>query len=239
MPGRHTIFDDILFAALLLIPFIERYITWPRLLARLATGEEGIRLQFYRAAILSQWLLAAFLLVIWTRRPWAWLLLRWSTPLRLGVGSCVAIGAIALLRWQRVQALRSQRARDQVRRQLEYARPLLPHTAAESHLFHFVSVTAGICEELLFRGFLYWYLAVWTGPLAAAVLSSLIFGLGHIYLGAAHVPKAAAAGLFFACVAVGSGALWPAMIIHAALDWNSGELGFQVLSRGELPADPA
>lgn len=238
MPGRHTIFDHILFAILLLIPLIERYVTWPRLLARLASGEEDVRLHFYRAAIFSQWLLAAYLLAIWIRRPWHWLLLAASSPLRLGLGFAVAVAIAALLRAQRVRALRSQSALDRARRQLQYAAPLLPRTAVENRLFHAVSITAGICEELLFRGFLYWYLAVWTGPWAAVLLSSLIFGMGHIYLGVAHVPKATLAGLFFACVALASGALWPAMIIHAALDWNSGEIGFAVFSRSE-PEGPA
>ncbi|MFP5277328.1 MAG: CPBP family intramembrane glutamic endopeptidase [Acidobacteriota bacterium] len=235
MQARHTVFDHILFAVLLLIPLIERYITWPRLLARLNTGEENVRLHFYRASILSQWLLTGYLVAIWAGRPWHWLLLTASSPLRLGLGLAVALGIVLLFRSQRKHALESERAMDHARRQFEYAVPLLPHTAAENRLFHLVSVTAGICEELLFRGFLYWYLALWTGPVAAAILSSLIFGLGHIYLGVAHVPKAGLAGLFFACVALASGALWPAMIIHAAMDWNSGELGFRILSRPPLP----
>lgn len=238
MPSRHTIFDDILFAVLLLIPFIERYVTWPRLLERLASGEANVRLQFYRATILSQWILAAYVLGIWFGRPWRWLLMGGSSPLRLGIGLAAALGVAVLLGRQRVQALKSEEAIDSARRQLQYAAPVLPHTPAESRLFHFVSVTAGICEELLFRGFLYWYLAVWTGPLAAVILSSLIFGLGHVYLGVGHVPKTTLAGLFFACVAVGSGALWPAMLIHAAMDWNAGELGFQILSRPAAAGEP-
>jgi len=70
---------------------------------------------------------------------------------------------------------------------------------------------------------------VWTGVVAAVILSSLLFGIGHIYLGRAHVPKTALAGLFFACLALASGSLLPAMLLHAAMDWNSGELGFRIL----------
>lgn len=239
MPARHTIFDDILFAVLLLIPFLERHITWPRLLAQLASGEENVRLRFYRAAILSQSILTIYLLGIWAGRPWRWLLMGSSTPLRLGLGLAVAIGIAVLFRAQRVQTLKSERSIDHARRQLAYATPLLPHTLAESRLFHLVSVTAGVCEELLFRGFLYWYLAVWTGPVVAVVLSSLIFGLGHLYLGVAHVPKTALAGLVFACIALGSGALWPAILIHAAMDWNAGELGFRIVSRSVATGEPA
>ncbi len=241
MTGAHRIFDNLLFALLLAIPFIEWRWVWPRFLARVASGEPNVRMRFYRAILVGQWLIALALIAWWVsrERPWALLLLGPSTPLRLGIGLALALAISAFLYWQRVQILKREDALAKVRPQLESAAPLLPHNDCEMRRFRVVSVTAGVCEELLFRGFLIWYFAVWTGPIAAIVLSSIVFGLGHLYLGPIHVLKTAAAGLFFACLVVASGSLWPAILIHASMDWNSGEIGFRILSASAADAPSA
>lgn len=232
----HSLFDHILFAVLLAIPFIEWRFTWPAFLARLASGEPGVRIHFYRATILTEWLVVLCLLAYWSSRPWTWLLLGPSTPLRLGLGLAGAAIAVYLLRLQNVQVLKSENAMARIRRQLEGPEPLLPHTPAERRLFRLLSVTAGVCEEILFRGFLFWYFAVWAGPTASVILSSIVFGAGHVYLGAANVPKTTVVGFLLACVALACGSLWPAIILHAALDWNSGELAYSILTRPPTPA---
>ncbi|MDQ3607147.1 MAG: CPBP family intramembrane metalloprotease, partial [Gemmatimonadota bacterium] len=61
---------------------------------------------------------------------------------------------------------------------------LLPRTPTEKAAFVGVSVTAGVCEELVFRGFLIPALDIATGSLPLAVLlSCAIFGLLHSYQG--------------------------------------------------------
>jgi uncharacterized protein len=232
MNGRHGIFDHVLFALLLVLPLVEWRWTWPRYLARLATGEPGVRFRFYRALVLSEWAPVLCLLGFWAvrRRPWSRLLLAGSRPLRVGLGFVSTLLLIGLLRLQRRWLLARPERIERLRPKLLYAEPLLPHTPAERRLFRLVSVTAGVCEEVLFRGFLLWYVAVWTGPVTAVILSSLLFGAGHIYLGLDQAPKTALAGLIFAVLAVTSGSLWPAILLHAAIDWNSGDLGFRVIT---------
>lgn len=74
----------------------------------------------------------------------------------------------------------------------------------------------------------------------AAVVSSLLFGFGHIYFGVRQVRVSAIGGLFFAAIALAAGSLVPAMIVHAALDWHSFDLGFRALREtGESGAAPA
>ena len=121
-----------------------------------------------------------------------------------------------------------------IRPNLAYAEPLLPHTSGERRLFWLVSLTAGVCEEVFFRGFLIWFLSAWMGLVLAVLVSSAIFGAGHIYMGWAQAPKTALVGLVLAFVALGSASLVPAMLLHAALDWNSGELGYRVIGEQEI-----
>ena len=74
------------------------------------------------------------------------------------------------------------------------------------------------------------------GVVWAVIVASILFGLGHVYLGLVQVPKTAIIGLLLAIVVALTGSLWPAMLLHAAIDWNSGELGFRLLHPAELEA---
>ena len=102
----------------------------------------------------------------------------------------------------------------------------------------------GCCQlllaEIIYRGFLIWLVTKWTGLIAAVVISSIVFGLGHIYLGVAQVPRTAIIGFVLAMVVVASGSILPSIMIHSAIDLNSGEIGFRVaqasLANGAAPA---
>jgi uncharacterized protein len=235
MTAFHQPIDHLIFAILLLFPLVELRWTWPRYLARLAAGEPRARLNFYRALMLDEWIATAALLGYWAwmRRPLQALLLVPASPVRFAIGMAVALALCVLLVLQN----RAIRARPdvipRVRKKLAHGEPLLPHTCAERWRFHAVSITAGVCEETLFRGFLLWYFAVWVGVWPAAVLSAIVFGVGHVYLGARQIPNTAVIGLVMATLAILSGSLWPAMLLHAAIDWNSGELGYELLNAPE------
>jgi membrane protease YdiL (CAAX protease family) len=75
-----------------------------------------------------------------------------------------------------------------------------PATWTERRWWVFVCITAGVCEEALFRGFTLHYLRVfpWTMNLTLALLiSSVIFGFNHLYQGAAGVTRTAIVGFLF------------------------------------------
>ena len=96
---------------------------------------------------------------------------------------------------------------------------LLPTTPAESAVWIFVSIAAGICEELVFRGYLqrqFWGL---TRSLSLALLlQSLIFGFGHIYQGWKPALVTAIYGLVFGLVAAWRRSIIPGAIAHAVVD---------------------
>ena len=240
MKSTPAIFDPLLFAFLLLAPLVEWRWTWPRYLRRLASGEPGVRLRYLRSIVIGAWLPTIALFGVWTafRRPWTSLLLAGDATWRLAAGLVFSAALVALLVAQRRAILKSPRTIERVRATLKHAEPLIPHTPSERKAFWLVSFTAGVCEETLYRGFMTWYLATWIGFVPAVLVSAVLFGVGHIYLGLAQVPKTAVVGLLFAGIALASGSLWPAMLLHAAVDWNSGELGFRILSdkTGPKPA---
>jgi membrane protease YdiL (CAAX protease family) len=235
----HTIVDHVLFALLLVIPLVEWKWSWPRYLAKLASGASNARLTHYRGLIAGEWIPTIGLLVYWglAGRKFLDLRLTGDTPLRFGLGLGCVMLLIGMLIGQRRALLAQPDRRARVRKALKPAEPLVPHTERERRIFWIVSATAGFCEEIFYRGFLAWYLSVWMGPVAAVLLASLIFGAGHVYLGVAQVPKTAFIGLIFAIVVSLTDSLWPAMLLHAAVDWNSGELGFKLM-RGNTSSEP-
>lgn len=231
------VFNAILFGILLVLPLAEARWNWPRYLRRLADGEPGARLQHFRSLLIWEWVLTLGFLASWagSRRPWSDLLVGHASATQTMLFLSCAILFILVFWWQRRQILARPAVVERLENRLDYAKPLLPQTPGERRVFWGVAATAGICEETLYRGFLTWYLAGWTGPWVAIVLSSMIFGLGHVYLGVAQVPRTFFVGLVLALLTYFSGSLWPAIVLHAALDWNSGELGYAILSKAGNP----
>lgn len=97
----------------------------------------------------------------------------------------------------------------------------LPGTPTERRWFALVSVRAGICEEVLYRGFLLRYLLALPFGLslvAALVASSLMFGLAHLYQGAAGVVGTAAMAFALGLLYLTSGSLLLPILLHTLID---------------------
>lgn len=226
------VFDYVL-VGLIVVREIVEWRRWPHIVRAVRAGVTGARTKMYRDTFVFLWIATLYVLALWIMqgRSWSALWLGSVIPWRLAIGVSAAAIAVVffVLQGRKVQkALARPKAVAALRKQLEFANCLAPETGSERRGFWLLSLTAGICEEILFRGFLMWLIAAWTNLLVAVILSSLLFGCVHIYLGAAYVPKAAIVGLIFAFVVVASGSLWPAIVIHAAMDLSSGEIAFRV-----------
>jgi membrane protease YdiL (CAAX protease family) len=90
-------------------------------------------------------------------------------------------------------------------------------------VFVFVAITAGICEEIIFRGFLLRTLVLGTGitPLAV-VLSAGAFGVVHAYQSGAGALRAALLGVLLTVPLLLDGSILSAIVAHTLLDLLSG-----------------
>ncbi len=206
-------------------------LAFPRILERIRRGGAAERMRAYKGTIAGQWLLFALVMVAWIKGGRG--LGDLGLAFRGGPGFLVSMAAVLALTvglWSQVSTARSTReVRDSVRRQLASVAALIPRTMPEYRLFLGLSATAGLCEEVLFRGFLIWYLAQWSDLATAALLSSLLFGLAHSYQGARGVGRTALVGLGLAALYMLSGSLWLPIIAHFAIDALSGLAGLRVL----------
>lgn len=100
---------------------------------------------------------------------------------------------------------------------------LAPVTGVEMLLFLVLSISAGICEELVFRGYLQQQFARFTGRVwIGVVASALVFGCAHGYEGVAGMLLIAAYGAMFGALALFRRGLRTGMIAHAWHDSISG-----------------
>jgi membrane protease YdiL (CAAX protease family) len=103
-------------------------------------------------------------------------------------------------------------------------RALAPVTPKEGRAFALVAVTAGVCEEIMYRGILMSVLTPVVGLWPAVGLSSVIFGMGHAYQGFSGIVKTTLVGLIMALLTVFSGSLLVAMVLHTVIDLASGRM---------------
>jgi CAAX protease family protein len=96
---------------------------------------------------------------------------------------------------------------------------LLPETILEILLWVGVSISAGICEEIVYRGYLQrQFLALTGSPIIAVLAQGIIFGVGHAYQGAKQVVVITVLGLLFGLLAWWRKNLRPGIIVHAWAD---------------------
>jgi uncharacterized protein len=104
---------------------------------------------------------------------------------------------------------------------------LLPQTNIEMAMFSLVALSAGVCEELLYRGFLIRCLHehfAFEGPsaetmlLASAVLSSVLFGAAHAGFGWKGIVQTALIGFALSVLFFVTGSLLLPIVLHILID---------------------
>jgi membrane protease YdiL (CAAX protease family) len=188
------------------------------------------KLVYYGCVIAVSWALTAAAVWIFGvehlgHAPWpwaAWLPFAPVTGPLLG-GLLAAYVLLALM--PLVQSLRGPRWRRAYarayRRHTEDFPGLLPDTAVERFGFVLLSLTAGVCEEALYRGFLIRYLhddAPGLPLLLALAAASLAFGLAHVYQGAPAILRTGLAGVALGLAFLLTGSLIPAIVLHVLFD---------------------
>jgi len=221
--------------AFLLVGFIPLWGLWDkqRLLAGLRLGKGEARVKAYQRIMLVSWGLTVGMLAIWfaNDRGLYALGVAFHPDLRGLIGAAVAVLVCGLLVLQMVTVQKNPQKLDEVLGQLESVESVLPHNARELRTFGWVSITAGICEELLYRGYLIAYFATFAHPWAAMGLAALAFGVAHAYQGPMGILKTGVVGVIMGTLYLLSGSIWGPMLVHAVVDITSGRIAHCALHR--------
>jgi membrane protease YdiL (CAAX protease family) len=182
------------------------------------------KLALYAATIAFQWVLVG--VVVWRS------LVRGLTIEVLGLGShgwvgilasglfgAIFIGALQWLNLRRIGKMEGE-APELLRK---LANRLLPVNLAEYWPYSALAITAGVCEEFVYRGFAIAALSNAGLPLwLVVILSSMLFGLAHAYQGRGGIVSTGIFGVLLALGRLGFGSLVPVMMWHAGLDLAAG-----------------
>ena len=210
--------------------------------------EPGARRSFYRRLLVLECGLTVIAAIVWAAAPGVDLAavgLAWPTAWPGPVTSVAVVAVLVFLLFS-LRAMASgalRTATEQLRRPGDgrHADPgvhstlaLLPRTTGERRLFSVVGITAGICEEWLYRAF---FLAVMSALLGAppepilVLLAAAAFGLAHAYQGVAGIATTAVLGGVLALLYLDTGSLLLPVLLHAAID-----LRFLLVPASVVPA---
>jgi membrane protease YdiL (CAAX protease family) len=116
--------------------------------------------------------------------------------------------------------LRWKRAEEWKRRRLMH---MTPQKFGEYPMWVLLSLSAGVSEEIVWRGVLFSLLAGYThSVMVAALISAVHFGVCHIVQGWKSVVLIAALGLAAQTLVLAADSLIPAMVLHFAYDAVAG-----------------
>jgi len=102
---------------------------------------------------------------------------------------------------------------------------IMPRGPLEMTVWVLLSVSAGFCEEFVFRGYLQKQFFALTGSDAAAIaVQAIIFGAAHQYQGIKGMTTITIYGALFGVLATMRKSLRPGMIQHAMQDSSAGIL---------------
>jgi membrane protease YdiL (CAAX protease family) len=206
-----------------------------RLKSLLAKAHVGTaeRLSLYASTIAFQWVSVA--VVGW--RAWAHgytfsemgLVIHW----RMGIVFAAAVGATILAagQWFNLRRMgRLSSPRSAILQAL--ADRIFPQSNIELLPYFALAVTAGVCEEFLYRGFAMAVITRAGLPLWSAVLlSAVLFGLAHIYQGRGGFVSTLVIGTVFGTARIAYHSLVPVITWHVAVDVVAGIAGPRYLSR--------
>lgn len=198
----------------------------------------GARSYFYLGSVITEWTFAALALAACLTAGRDLSTLRLPPPTGAGVWiSLVAIGlAVGLLLLQSRSIAASPEA---TRAQAAPLKWFMPHSARDRANFRLLSVTAGVCEEWFFRGYVLGLLEPSFGLWGAVAASTALFGLAHAYQGPLGILRTGIVGLLMAGLTVVTGSIWAPIVVHALADWIQGDQIAGLLADTESDAPEA
>lgn len=198
---------------------------------KLNTGETD-RVRLYRETFAGEWIAFAVLVGTWLYLDRSFAELGFVAPggrdFWIGVALLVAVCGFLVYSWLRAVAMTDN---DKTRQRESFGdlAHFMPQSNREYRSFFGLSITAGIVEETIYRGFVFWYLAQLMPLWAVVLVSSLAFGLGHSYQGAGGIVRVTLIGIAAGALYLYSGSIWLPIVAHALLDILQGAMTLEIL----------
>ncbi len=142
---------------------------------------------------------------------------------------------IALYILDLVYSFRNEEARKETAMEQESNTPFLPDSFREFPAYIWLCISAGSCEEVLYRGFMVTYFMPMgfekdKFPFMALIAPAILFSLAHFYQGWHAVMKIFILSILLGAIYISSGSLIMGMVLHFAIDLTGGILAVKLRS---------
>ncbi len=229
--------DHILFLLIgVIIPLRTVFATQPQL--KNVHFDTRLKLQLYWGNNVWLWFLTGLVAAVWwgNDRDWDILGLDWPPTLPIGLPLGVLLIFMLLYLVDTFLEVSGQKRTEATREHMENDLGFLPETAYEYLHYIGLALTAGFCEEFIFRGYFIRYFQLLLGTsesthTIAILLPALIFGAVHFYQGWQAVIKVAAMAVMFGYVFVHTESLWLLIALHALVDLIGGAIAWRLLAK--------
>jgi uncharacterized protein len=236
-----TTLPDLLYVALFAVafPLWDYLVFWPAFHRRSQADPALARTRLWQIAIGSAWAIVAVGAALWVANDRSWTSFGFSVPSGWRLWTSIALFLLLAAYHVYVVATlaRSSEARASLRHEVGTLTAVVPHTRTDLYWFGGASLTAGFCEEFLYRGYFVWVFSPWLGWWGAAALSLPFFAMGHLYQGWNGVLRTGTVGAFYTLVVAISGSLWPAIALHALMDVGAGMMAGLALREESAKGD--
>ena len=192
--------------------------------------------QFYISASFSLFVMGAIVVSVWLifSRPLAELGL--TQPENFRSWWWLAIIFVLVYLFDTVITLSSKRSIDEEIDNWKKRTPFLPTKNSELPEYFLMCFSAGVFEEIVYRGYLInycWSLFEGSGyqQIIAVLLPALAFSIAHFYQGAKAVLKIFFLAVFFGYLFIYSGSLLIVMILHFLVDAIGGLLTIKYMKK--------
>lgn len=227
---------DALYLVLIAIGLsFDSFVLWPTFLRRSEVEPARARVWLWSSTIVFLWTLVVAGVALWMLERRSWTELRLVAPHGWRIlGTIGLLLAVAIFYARPVAAIaRARRSNKRIKFPKNVARRA-PHTRAELAWWMALSVSAGICEEFICRGYLIWVLQPVLGLWLAATVSLIVFAAAHAYQGAKGVVAVAVVGGLLTLIVLVFGSLVPAIAVHMLADAGEGFVAWLALR--DVPA---
>ena len=197
--------------------------------------DERTRRRFFISNSLLLWFLTAIVMLIWFfyDRPFSLMGFRNIEPGRIPwILTFILLGAYTA---DILYYIFSKEELQKTQEHWESSVPFLPEHYRELPAYTFMCITAGVCEEILFRGFMVTYFIdpMHSGfPWMAAIFPAILFSLAHFYQGYKAMMKIFLLSMLFALIFIFSKSLLIIIVIHFLIDFIGGIAAIRMKKKG-------
>ena len=198
-------------------------------------------MMYYGNSLVLIGMALASMLVWWlASRPLAELGLSWGNLPYSGLAWTIIGIFVFLYALDLLSEVGTSDFRNTTRAQFKKDLSFLPANLDEFLPFLLLAISAGVCEEVVFRGYFIRYfewLFAGNGTLSiglAIIVPAIIFGVSHLYQGRKAVVKIIAMAMMFGAFFLLTDSLWVLIFLHALVDILGGLVSWYLLGEREV-----